>query len=125
MKKIHLIFVQLFQGRLDSSNYILAFIFVLPVNIVYGFAEDSALAMSNYFIIYSVIVSVIYVGASIRRFHDIRRSGLFTVLLFIPRIGGIFSLMLLMAKGEPNPNIYGPVPNRGKNAFRAVINLPE
>ena len=45
---------------------------------------------------------------SIRRLHDLNRSGWFVLLVLIPVIGMLFMLYLYFAKGDKTTNQYGP-----------------
>jgi len=49
-------------------------------------------------------------AAAVRRLHDTGRSGWFYLLSFIPFVGGIIVLVLLVLPGEPGTNQFGPDP---------------
>ncbi|CAG6398080.1 hypothetical protein SCOCK_630025 [Actinacidiphila cocklensis] len=44
------------------------------------------------------------------RLHDIGRSGWFTLIGFIPLLGGIALLVVTCTEGDAAPNAYGPSP---------------
>jgi uncharacterized membrane protein YhaH (DUF805 family) len=45
-----------------------------------------------------------------KRFHDVGKSGWFCLLLFVPVVGLIAFIYLLVARGEERANQYGPGP---------------
>lgn len=45
-----------------------------------------------------------------RRFHDLGRSGWFTLLLLVPVVNLFVSLWLIVVRGNPNANRFGPAP---------------
>jgi uncharacterized membrane protein YhaH (DUF805 family) len=61
---------------------------------------------------------------TVRRLHDRDKSGLYMLLTFIPFIGLIFSVIMLInffMSGTPGPNRYGPDP-KGIAADTSVFN---
>lgn len=49
-------------------------------------------------------------AVSVRRLHDVGKSGAFYLLNFIPLIGQIWFLVLMCTDGQPGFNQYGPNP---------------
>ena len=52
-------------------------------------------------------------AVTVRRFHDIGYSGWYILLVFIPYLGSIIGLViivLMMVDGQPQINDYGTVP---------------
>ncbi len=47
----------------------------------------------------------------VRRLHDTGRSGAWYFITFVPVIGGIWFLVLMLLGSEDRPNIYGGPPN--------------
>ena len=47
---------------------------------------------------------------TIRRLHDVGRSGWTAALLFVPFLGPVLSIYLLFAPGDPVRNLYGLPP---------------
>lgn len=52
-----------------------------------------------------LVMSVIF---SIRRLHDLDKSGWLCLLSFIPLINVLYSLYIYLAPGTPGPNRFGP-----------------
>jgi uncharacterized membrane protein YhaH (DUF805 family) len=46
----------------------------------------------------------------VRRLHDQDKSGWLILLSFIPYIGGLILLVLMLIDGTPGANRYGPDP---------------
>ncbi|WP_241762900.1 DUF805 domain-containing protein [Vibrio splendidus] len=51
-----------------------------------------------------------FISVSVRRLHDINKSGYWATLYFLPIIGYIFILCLLLLDSDPNANRYGSPP---------------
>ena len=54
----------------------------------------------------------------VRRMHDQGKSGWWVFIAFVPIIGGIWLLILLLTDGTPGPNQWGPDP-KGRGAGAA------
>lgn len=52
------------------------------------------------------------IALTAKRFHDIGRSGIFTITLFIPIVQFIAFVALCIIPGQPGPNAYGSVTDR-------------
>jgi uncharacterized membrane protein YhaH (DUF805 family) len=52
-------------------------------------------------------------AVSVRRLHDLGKSGLFLLVALIPFIGTIWILVLFCSEGETGSNKFGPDPNEG------------
>jgi len=59
---------------------------------------------------YSLVVLLPGLGVSVRRLHDVGKSGWFLLIVLVPLIGAIWLLVLMCTDGEPGPNEYGPNP---------------
>lgn len=64
--------------------------------------------------VYDLIVMIpliwLELATSVRRFHDMGKSGWYTSLLFIPIVGLFFSIYIGFFKGQDDDNQYGPNP---------------
>jgi len=49
-------------------------------------------------------------AVSVRRLHDLGKSGWFMFISLIPIIGGIWLLVLMCTDGDSSENAYGPSP---------------
>lgn len=122
-----------FEGRLRRSAYFLygVLFIVLPYLVVSAAAlasmmarydEGSLLAIEVNRIEEVVALSLLAVGLvivptwaffglSIKRLHDFARSGLFSLLVFVPGVGApLIFVVLSLVPGTRGENRYGPDP---------------
>jgi hypothetical protein len=52
-------------------------------------------------------------AVSVRRLHDINKSGWWLLIVFIPLIGGLILLLFMVRPGDEGRNEFGPDPIRG------------
>lgn len=60
--------------------------------------------------LYSLAAVIPSLAVSVRRLHDVGKSGWWLLLGFIPIVGAIILLVWHATEGEPAPNLYGPNP---------------
>jgi uncharacterized membrane protein YhaH (DUF805 family) len=61
-------------------------------------------------LIYALAMIIPGIAVSIRRLHDLGKSGWWLFIALIPIIGGIWLLVLFCTDGTPGVNDYGPSP---------------
>lgn len=98
------------RGRLNRKRYFFRslaefFVFVVLVMLAIPFPLLLLLVIPA-----AIAVCVSGVMLTIRRCHDLNKSGWFYLFLFVPFADLIVSLYLLFAKGTTGPNRYGPDP---------------
>ncbi len=96
-----------FEGRESRRNYwyfVLAnFIISIIICIL-----DAVLGIGDLLaIVYSLALMLPGIGASIRRLHDINKTGWWVLISLVPIIGGIWLLVLEASAGTPGENNYG------------------
>ena len=99
-----------FNGRAGVKEYWMFVLFYFIFSIVAS-VIDSILGTG--FVIsglYSLALIVPSLAAAVRRLHDIGKSGIWILVGFIPLIGWIWLIILLIKQGDPGPNMYGPPP---------------
>jgi uncharacterized membrane protein YhaH (DUF805 family) len=69
--------------------------------------------------IYSLLVFIPSIAVSVRRLHDIGKSGWYYLLVFLPIIGWIWLIVLFAMEGENKPNEWGENP-KGIGNDRAI-----
>ncbi|MCR5474575.1 MAG: DUF805 domain-containing protein [Lachnospiraceae bacterium] len=99
-----------FQGRARRSEYwwyTLAYCVVS--GILSGLAQNSTLfgVISG---IFSLALLLPSLGVSVRRLHDINKSGWWLLIGLIPIIGWIILLIWEVKDSDPGDNQYGPNP---------------
>ncbi|MBJ6368100.1 DUF805 domain-containing protein [Snuella sedimenti] len=105
-----------FQGRARRKEYwmftLFNAIFMIATAIVAGIigqATDTPLFFLLY-LVYILGIIIPSLAVTVRRLHDIGKSGWYYLVGLIPFIGGIWLFVLLVTEGETGPNGYGPDP---------------
>jgi uncharacterized membrane protein YhaH (DUF805 family) len=108
-----------FSGRARRKEYWMFFLF----NIIFAFVAmivDNALGTAieerGYglvYFLYTLAVLLPGIAVSVRRLHDVGKSGWFLLIILIPFVGAIWFLVLACTAGNPGKNAYGANP---KNA---------
>lgn len=106
------------RGRAGRAAYILGFLFLMVVIsfplyrfMLYPEGTPAAQTWSLIFGICFVAALWSHVAMSVKRFHDLGRTGFMSATLFIPVISLIAFAYLCIAPGTPGPNPYGRSPN--------------
>tara|TARA_B110000238_G_scaffold141602_1_gene152786 strand:+ start:1608 stop:1946 length:339 start_codon:yes stop_codon:yes gene_type:complete len=93
-----------FDGRARRSEYwyfvLLNTVFVILVSllnpVLYG--------------LYALLVLLPGLAVSVRRLHDVGKSGVWLLISLVPIIGGIWLIILMATEGETECNMYGSNP---------------
>lgn len=105
-----------FSGRARRKEFwyfnLFNIIFFYVLLFIFGAIAD---ASGNIWIIflsyvYSLLTLIPSLAVSVRRLHDIGKSGAYILLSFIPLIGFIWLLILWCMEGESRPNQWGENP---------------
>lgn len=112
-----------FEGRARRKEYWMFILFNAMITIVLyslmliGLVTESQAIMSmgiGLVGLYSLAVLIPSIAVVVRRLHDQNKSGWYYFIAFIPFIGGIWLLILLVTEGTPGPNQYGEDPKAGE-----------
>ncbi len=113
-----------FNGRARRKEF---WMFVL-FNILFGIVAmgiDNMLGLANdmtgygpVYGLYTLAVFIPGLAVSVRRLHDIGKSGWMILISLIPIIGFIWLLVLFVQEGNHGPNQYGPDP-KNPDSFEA------
>lgn len=105
-----------FSGRARRKEY---WMFVL-FNIIFATAAailDNMLGTSfpggiygTFYGLYTLFIFLPSLAVSVRRLHDIGKSGWMLFIALIPIIGAIWLLVLFLTDTEPGNNLYGTNP---------------
>ncbi len=105
-----------FTGRARRSEYWFFALFTFIVYIV-AMILDNVLGLTIEGLGYGVLYCLCALGlllpnlaVTIRRLHDIGRSGWWVLIGIIPLIGAIVLLVLVCTDSKPEANKYGPSP---------------
>jgi uncharacterized membrane protein YhaH (DUF805 family) len=107
-----------FSGRARRKEYwyftLFHFIMALAGDIIAGaiYPENPVLgtAFGVIVLLYFLASIVPTIAVTVRRLHDVDKSGWWYFIAFIPFIGGIWLLVLTCTDGTAGPNQYGPDP---------------
>lgn len=96
-----------FEGRASRSEY---WWFQLIVSPSYFISEVLDNEISFFFLGITLLTLIPAISVGVRRLHDTNRSGFFLLISFIPFIGGLILLFLLIPVGTKGKNRFGPDP---------------
>jgi uncharacterized membrane protein YhaH (DUF805 family) len=105
-----------FSGRARRSEYwyfvLFTFLFSIVAGVLDGIIGTKGTVGSYGFIflIYYLAILVPSIAVAVRRLHDVNKSGWMLFLSFIPVIGFIWILILMVRDSDIGDNNYGPNP---------------
>ncbi|HEY2468707.1 MAG TPA: DUF805 domain-containing protein [Terracidiphilus sp.] len=105
-----------FSGRSRRKEYWMFQLFnCLIVLLLLGFAfllggESALKFVTNCCFAYCVIAFVPSLAVTVRRLHDIGKSGWWYFIGFVPLIGAIILFVFTLLDSDPDRNEYGPNP---------------
>ena len=105
-----------FSGRARRKEYwmftlfssIFSIVAVILDNVLGATIEDEVYGF--FYILYALAVFLPSWTVTVRRLHDVGRSGWMILISLIPLIGWIWLLLLLVIDSNPGENQYGPNP---------------
>jgi uncharacterized membrane protein YhaH (DUF805 family) len=109
-----------FSGRSRRTEYwmfqLFNFLVALAVGLV-AFACGAILSEKDGFNVFSICLGMFGVvsfipalSITVRRLHDIGRSGWWYLIAFVPLIGGLILFVFMLLDSDPDRNEYGPNP---------------
>ena len=106
-----------FSGRARRSEYWYFTLFIFLVSAVLSGLNAAVFGTDAQMTIFTVIQSLFAlatlipsIAVTVRRLHDIGKSGWFYFLILIPVVGSIILLVWECKDSEPGTNVYGPNP---------------
>lgn len=112
-----------FQGRIGRGTWWMAQLFGLVLILLCIFAavvtgksakpgsDDFGGPLALLFIVSYMLMIVVNICSSVKRYHDRGKSGWWMFVAFVPLIGGIWQLIELgFCSGDDGDNTYGPTP---------------
>lgn len=101
-----------FTGRALRSEFWYFVLFILLGGVVTNFIDIAILGTPEgggpLTLIFSLGTFLPNIAVSVRRLHDIGKSGWFLLLVLIPLVGIILLIVWFARKGDERPNEYGP-----------------
>ena len=101
------------------------FLFNLLINIILlfvGYVTFGEKGMKLFSNIYGLVILSPALAVTIRRLHDIGKSGWWVLISLIPLFGGIILLVMLMRDSQAGDNKYGANPKGINGNPGSVIN---
>ncbi len=96
-----------FSDRAYRSEYWYWFLFVVLGQFVTAIV-DSVIGIQLTTGIFSLVVLLPGIALSVRRLHDLDRTGWWLLLAFVPLVGTIILIVWFCTRGTPGPNRFGP-----------------
>lgn len=105
-----------FSGRARRKEFWMFYLFLIIAGLI-ATVIDNLLGTTfpgfNYGAVYGLTVLALLLpslAVSIRRLHDVGKSGWLILIYLVPVIGFIWLLVLFCMDGQPGTNAYGPNP---------------
>ncbi len=116
-----------FKGRARRTEYwmyllfnlIFAFIAAVLDNIL-GLKFSPEIPYGYLYLLYALVTFLPGLAVSVRRLHDVDKSGWFLFISLIPIIGGIWLLVLYATEGTQGRNQYGDDPKGNYNEINEI-----
>ena len=103
-----------FNGRALRSEYWFFILFSVIASIVLGFIDgftglyNETVEMGLLSGLYTLAVFIPSLAVSVRRLHDVDKSGWWLLILLIPLLGALVLLYFMVIKGSEGDNRFGP-----------------
>ena len=94
--------------------YLACILLEIPFSILYGIMNSISQNLGYVFFLVLMVVALceffVMFALVIRRLHDTGRSGWWILIGFVPAVGGIILLILMLLDSQRESNEYGPSP---------------
>lgn len=113
-----------FEGRARRKEYWMFTLFSVIVSIILAIVDaamaSSADSVGVLGLLYSLAVLLPSLAVSVRRLHDIDKSGWWLLIVLVPLIGAIVLLVFAVMEGTRGSNRFGPDPKSGEDGVPAL-----
>ncbi|MEN4762441.1 MULTISPECIES: DUF805 domain-containing protein [unclassified Chryseobacterium] len=116
-----------FNGRARRKEYWMYLLFNMIFAIVatildnlLGLRFNEQIPYGYIYLLYVLATFLPSLAVSVRRLHDVDKSGWFLLISFIPIIGGIWLLILYCTEGTQGRNQYGEDPKGNYNEINEI-----
>lgn len=99
-----------FDGRARRREYWMFVLFMAIFAIVAGIIDGILGTVCVFVGLYYLAMFLPMIAVSVRRMHDIGKSGWWLFITFVPVIGSLWYLFLTIQDGQPGSNQYGENP---------------
>ena len=113
-----------FEGKMNRHNFWVAVFVMALINIVIIAVSYSTEAMILWYL-YDLFFLIATLSASVRRLHDINKSGAYVLLNLIPLVGQVILLIMLLQENEEDKKkvVDDPLTNMSNKEFLSTIAL--
>ena len=102
------------KGRASRSEFwffqLLLTVISIPIFIFENTTDDTIIIIAGILGIIILLLLIPTITVTVRRFHDINKSGWFVLLEIIPFFGWLIVLVMLIEKGTEGKNRFGDYP---------------
>jgi uncharacterized membrane protein YhaH (DUF805 family) len=99
-----------FSGRAGRAEFWWFFLANLIIVAILSVLRQASSAFWVLYVIYAVALIIPSLAVSVRRLHDIGRSGWWILIGLVPLVGAIVLLVFHVMAGDPMVNRYGSTP---------------
>jgi len=102
-----------FSGRASRAEYWYYTLFLIIISFFMGMLDAIMNAIGGVpflSLIFGLGTFIPSIAVSIRRLHDVDKSGWNNLLPFIPLFGSLILFYFFIKKGDEHENKYGPIP---------------
>ncbi len=99
-----------FDGRARRKEYWMFYLINSLIFIAIELLNYRYFTLNIIVIIYSIALVIPTLAVTVRRLHDINKSGIWYFISWIPIIGSIWLFFLTIEKSDPMQNEFGPNP---------------
>lgn len=100
-----------FKGRSSRADYWWAVVGNIIISIVLGLIGSLLGSFGSVLVtLISLVLAVPGIALTVRRLHDIGKSGWFVLIFLVPLVGVILLIVWLAKVGDEDDNQYGPNP---------------
>ena len=113
-----------FNGRARRKEYWMFVLFNIIASMVLSFVDgligtvDPVTGFGALSGLYSLAVLIPSIAVSVRRLHDVGKNGAMLFIAFIPIVGGIWLLVLMVGDSMPGDNEFGANPKDVPNPMQ-------
>ena len=113
-----------FEGKMNRHNFWVAVFVMALINIVIVAVAYGTEAMLLWYF-YDLFFLIATLSASVRRLHDINKSGAYVLLNLIPLVGQVILLIMLLQENEEDKKkvVDDPLTNMSNKEFLSTIAL--
>lgn len=106
-----------FSGRARRKEYWMAVLVNFLLIFIISLIDVLFSVYPSLSLLYWFFTFIPFITVTVRRLHDVGKSGWWYLIVFVPIIGVIWLLVLLATDSMPGENQWGPSPKYGETAF--------